>query len=516
MKKVDRSSQWIDIMDKVGFQHSATKTSFLRQLRLCTSSPMGSSTQIAGRSSCELPWSEAISTYRFMDNDNVTLKALREFRRELTLSSLPKGSDVLIMNDVSLLDYHHHNSKKDRRAIGDGKGKGYEYNCNLAINPENGSVLGVVHDCLVNTDGPDDVDMVDYNDEYLQTKLSKNDLEKIKENHKHQMVSHIRSMADFLKPWNPIHVGDREFDDIFIMQAAIDEGHDFVLRAMNLRNVQIQKADWLPETSLTGKQAGHPLKEFHVYTRISDIIQHIPLEPYKDLPLDAKGRVCFVNSRKRTARLHIGSVPISLYRQAKRNRKYIKTPNAVDVNLVVIKELDPPQGKDPLCWLILTNRNVDNLEGMAAVARIYELRWKIEEFFRLLKTSYRLEEVRYNSAVKIARYIILSTIAVQMLMRIKDSADITQTAALNEEEYTRVREAMQKPEDESIDINLRLLALVVKRGGWLGRRRDPIGSTILARGMVEILSLLQFVQVHKKLIKELQTQHGEFYTFGFI
>ena len=505
---------WNHLAEKVGFKHSATKNAFLRQLTLCTNSPTGASTQIAGRGSSELPWSEAISTYRFMDNENATLKSLREFRRELTLSDYPEGSDVLIMNDVSLLDYYHHDSKEDRRKIGDGKGKGYEYICNLAVNPSDGAVLGTIHDCLVNCDGPDDLEMVDYSDEHLKEYLGEEDLEKIKENHRHQMVAHIRSSADFLEAWNPIHVGDREFDDIFIMLASMDEGHDFVLRAMNLRNVQAPKFDWLPEAALTGRQYGHPLREGHVYTKVSALVEHAPLEPYKELPLDGRGRVTASATAKRTAKLHIGSVPISLYRQAKRNRKYIKTPRAADVNLVIIKELNPPEGETPLCWLLLTNREVDTLEKMAYVGRIYELRWKIEEFFRLLKTSYRLEKARYNSAAKIARYLVLITIAAQMIMKIKDLAGLNQSATLNDEEFTKVREAMRNPDDDKIDINLRIFALIARRGGWLGRRRDPIGSTILARGMMDILTVLQFQQEHQELLTELQTNPQNLFKFG--
>ena len=63
---------------------------------------------------------------------------------------------------------------------------------------------------------------------------------------------------------------------------------------------------------------------------------------------------------------------------------------------------------------------------------------------------------------------------------------------------------MKHPSDDKIDINLRLFALIARRGGWLGRRRDPIGSTILSRGMMDVLTVLQFQQEHKDLLNELQ------------
>lgn len=508
-------SLWNEIAEASNLKHGSTKKALVRQLKLCANSPTGSSTQAAGRSSGKMPWNETIATYRFMNNKNASLKALREFRREVTLANYPKGNDVLIMNDVSLLDYYHHDAKEDRRRIGDGKGKGYEYICNLAVNPENGAALGVVHDCLVNKNGPDDQDMVDYSDEHLKKQLDKDDMEKIKENHRHQMTTHIRASEDFLEPWNAIHVGDREFDDIFIMLATQDEGHEFVLRATDWRNVQCPDFDWLPKTSQTQtrKQPGHPQKEGHVYAKVKELVEHIPLEPYKELPLDGRGRVSSAISCKRKAELHIGSIPICMYRQAKRNKKYIKTERLLEVNLVVIKELNPPEGQKPLCWLLLTNKEVDTLDQMAYVGRIYELRWKIEEFFRLLKTAYRLEHARYDSAEKIARYLILITVSAQTLMKIKELAGIN-SATLSDEEFARVSEAMKKPEDKKIDLNLRIFALIARRGGWLGRRRDPIGTTILARGMMDILTVLQFQQEHQELLTELQAHPEKLFQFG--
>ncbi|WDE98676.1 transposase [Lentisphaera profundi] len=246
------------------------------------------------------------------------------------------------------------------------------------------------------------------------------------------------------------------------------------------------------------------MKDGYVCTKISELIKYIPLSPYKELPLDGRGRVTEQINAKRNAQLHIGSVPISLYRQAKRNHKYIKTPQAVDVNLVVIKELNPPEGEEPLLWILFTNRDVDTLEKMTYIGKIYELRWKIEEFFRLLKTTYKLEQARYNSASKVARYLVLITIAAQMTMKLRSLAGISQSASLDDEEYHKVKEAMKHPNDDKIDINLRLFALIARRGGWLGRRRDPIGSTILSRGMMDVLTVLQFQQEHKDLLNELQ------------
>lgn len=53
-----------------------------------------------------------------------------------------------------------------------------------------------------------------------------------------------------------------------------------------------------------------------------------------------------------------------------------------------------------------------------------------------------------------------------------------------------------------IDLSLRLFALIAKTGGWLGRRRDPIGPTVLMRGLLEVLSILDTASRYGSLIEE--------------
>ncbi|MBM4034838.1 MAG: hypothetical protein FJ291_24100 [Planctomycetes bacterium] len=47
-------------------------------------------------------------------------------------------------------------AKRDRRPIGDHGGNGYEYASCLAVDPHASTVLGVVHDTLISSNGPDD------------------------------------------------------------------------------------------------------------------------------------------------------------------------------------------------------------------------------------------------------------------------------------------------------------------------------------------------------------------------
>ena len=98
-------------------------------------------------------------------------------------------------------------------------------------------------------------------------------------------------------------------------------------------------------------------------------------------------------------------------------------------------------------------------------------------------------------------------------MEVKKLAGIN-SVTLSDHEFTKVRVAMKNPCNKKIDLNLRIFALVARRGGWLGRRRDPIGTTILARGMMDLLTVLQFQQEHQELLTELLAHPEKLFQFG--
>ena len=185
-----------------------------------------------------------------------------------------------------------------------------------------------------------------------------------------------------------------------------------------MRNVQVPDYDWIPDSALTEKQAGHPILPKHVCVNVKNLIEHVPLQPYKTLPVDTYNRVVDEHDAKRMAVLSIGAFKARLYRPAMRNEKYFSTPNPVDVNIVVIREIDPPAGCKALCRVLLTSLAVDTHDQLAYVGRCYELRWSVEEFFRLLKSGYRILYSRLDNAQNIAKNLVIITIAAMSVLHL--------------------------------------------------------------------------------------------------
>lgn len=397
--------------------HTKKNDCFLRQLKLAVESPGTSLPQAAGKGTSAM--ADLASLYRFAGNEKVSIDDLRRTRARTVLEEVPRGSSLLVIHDMSPLDFSTQNAKTDRRPIGNHRGMGYEYVSCVAVDPQSSRLLGVFHDTVIGAEGPDDAGAMDYDYEPLFEDFSEEEKQELRENHRHQMAVHVNGLSTLLENHHAIHAGDREFDDIFVMDCCLERNADFVIRSMANRNVQVPHDDWIPQEALATPGWGHPLKAGWDCVNLGRLVTAVPLVAYKDLPLDKKGRVTDECRAARVAHLSIGSCPVRLYRQAKRNQRYFKPPRALQLNMVVIRETDPPPGVDPLCWVLFTTLPVDTPEQLAYVGYLYELRWKIETFFRLLKTGYLLEKHRFFDAAKTAKLLVVLSLAAMTLFHLK-------------------------------------------------------------------------------------------------
>jgi hypothetical protein len=66
----------------------------------------------------------------------------------------------------------------------------------------------------------------------------------------------------------------------------------------------------------------------------------------------------------------------------------------VQVWAVYATERKPPQGEEPIEWLLLTSVPVADFAGACTIVQWYRARWEIELFFRVLKQGCQIERLR--------------------------------------------------------------------------------------------------------------------------
>lgn len=106
----------------------------------------------------------------------------------------------------------------------------------------------------------------------------------------------------------------------------------------------------------------------------------LPEAARADLDLPAKpGRAA------RTARLAVRFATRELSRPDRGFRSGL--PATLPVQLVDVREVDPPPGEPPIHWRLLTTRPVENAAQAWEMVELYRRRWAIEQLFRTLKTK---------------------------------------------------------------------------------------------------------------------------------
>lgn len=66
-------------------------------------------------------------------------------------------------------------------------------------------------------------------------------------------------------------------------------------------------------------------------------------------------------------------------------------------------ELTPPEGKDPISWLLLTTLSVQSEKEAAMCVHWYAHCWKIKRYHYALKSGYRLEELQLKTVDRLDR-----------------------------------------------------------------------------------------------------------------
>jgi IS4 transposase len=196
-------------------------------------------------------------------------------------------------------------------------------------------------------------------------------------------------------------VGDRE-SDIYQIFTRKPSGIDLIVRARG--NRKLADGGLLFETgALFAPIVGKNVKV-------------APRQPR--LPGD-KGRIANVE-------LSYGQVTIA---KPKTGRT---TPDAeqATLNLVVAREVGDPGSGPPLLWRLLTTLPVERVEDAEEVIRLYRLRWRIEQVFRVLKRDgLALEETQIEGAARLFNLTALALGAAARIIQLTDARDASNRPA---------------------------------------------------------------------------------------
>jgi hypothetical protein len=181
-----------------------------------------------------------------------------------------------------------------------------------------------------------------------------------------------------------------------------------------------------------------------------------------------------------------------------------------EINVVVAREVGAPAGTKPLMWRLLTTLPVETAEDARQIIRLYRLRWRIEEVFRVLKRDgLALEETQVESARRLFNLAALAVVAAARILQLTDArdasarpaADVIDEGAIEATAAIGATLEGQTPRQKNPHPrgSLSWLAWITARlGGWNGYYKPP-GPKTMANGWRRLAAMLDgYAIAHRK------------------
>jgi hypothetical protein len=237
-----------------------------------------------------------------------------------------------------------------------------------------------------------------------------------------------------------LHVIDREADSVDHYRRWDKAGHKFLVRGDD-RRVKWQGKPWL-------------LSEIRRQLRDDGLFRHAGEAQHHAQP----------------AQLWVAETEVVLHRPAKKNvkgKKYERAGRPLPVRFVAV-QLRDEQGQMILAeWLLLTNMPTE-LASTERVARCYYWRWRIESFFKLLKShGLELEQWLQETGGAIARRLLVAAMACVVVWKLQ--ADDSPKA-------------------------VELKNVLVRLSGRLTKRSRPHTTPALLAGLWVLLSMVSILE----------------------
>jgi len=215
-------------------------------------------------------------------------------------------------------------------------------------------------------------------------------------------------------------------------------------------------------------------KHLHEQVLASDVLftHHIKVRGRKPkVGCDKRARRQPRQSRK--AEVEVRAARVNLRPPWRHDRKL----PPVSVNVVLVREINPPANEPPVEWILLTSLPIDEIEQVRQVIQYYSVRWMIEVFFRTLKSGCRVEARRFERMDRfepcLAVYMIVTWRTLYVCRLGRELPDISCEAIFEPAEWKSVYQVVRRESPPAQPPSLsQMVRMVAQLGGYVTRKRD--------------------------------------------
>jgi hypothetical protein len=337
-------------------------------------------------------WPAVKAFYRFIDHadeEAVSMAHILQPHRERTVQRMKAQRTVLCIQDGSDLDYSSLAQCQGLGVIGtnqtNAQSRGLHLHTTLAV-ATNGLPLGVLRaQCLASEwKSPDD-----------HRPSSAVPIEEKETFHWMEGLRDTMDLAAQMPQTRLISVCDREADffELFEEQGR-DRCVDLLVRANHNRGLMDE-----------------PFKLFEAVRQAplqTEVQVHVPRQSARPKLSKKKARP---NRPSRQAHMEVRYQWVQL-----RPPKYFADKDPIDIWVIHAVEASPPAGTEAVEWFLLTTVNITSSEDAVQCLRWYCLRWRIEDWHRVLKSGCAVERIAHDTAERLRRAIAINLVIAWRIM----------------------------------------------------------------------------------------------------
>lgn len=382
-------------------------------------------------------WGELKAAYRFFSQPKITYEQILRPHWERTEAACREPGEYLLIEDTTLLDYSSHPVTEHLGQIGDG-GRGFWLHSTLAMRVQAWDL----------EQRPEAVVVGLFSQQCWAQKRRPQGETRASRMWRPQRSS--KRWGEVLKTsarpapgstWT--FIADREADFYEPIQRCQQRGVDFVIRACQNRRLAADGGrlwDKLPAAQELGQV------EIQLRARPGKLARRAALQ-----------------LRSQSAVL---SGP---WRPGGRQ------PDLGSLQVLEVREINPPAGVEPLHWILLTSLPCTHLTEARRIVGRYSARWHIEEYHKALKSGAGAEDSQLEQGYRLETLIgVLALVAVRLLntkLRARACpAQALEAGQINPESLQLLEARMGKPKDGWTQKSF--WVAVARLGGFIGRKSD--------------------------------------------
>jgi len=428
-------------------------------------------------------WAEAKAAYRFFQNENVEVADILATHRRKTVERAVQHKTVLAIQDTSWLVYTSHPRTEGLGQMSLKKGKNVQKIYSHGL---------MVHTCLALTTEGLPLGLLDQ--KIFARKLRPDrpygcrggrDIQgaiPVEAKETYRWIETMITTQTAMGKAQVITVCDREADLYDFFKVSHQLGTAVLVRANGNRTVN--------------RKSRYARKD------VPTLRDHMRQQPeVGSFAIQIPKRAETKHSKARQARTATVVVRFGTFRlNPPRNNVKYRTESLPDIemNAVHVLEPAPPAGEEPVEWLLLTNLPVRSFDEAHEKVLWYCLRWRIEMYYKVLKSGFRVEACRLGHADRLARYLTLMSIVawrlfmLTLIARTQPTTPCTELLADTEWKvlFRKTHTCTTLPKKPPCIGDI--VVWLAKLGGYLARKGDgPPGTITLWRGWKRLADLTE-------------------------